>query len=126
MRRRLDRFCHLFLTAAVVAGVSACGKSSPNTSHEQNDLKTSTLQVTSNASANPESPRPKSAAPNQPDSSAWIEAAREDPDPRVRLHAIESWAIKPGKSLDPVTYALVDPDETVRARAQELFEAALE
>jgi hypothetical protein len=45
---------------------------------------------------------------------------------RVRLHANETWAIKPGKTLDPVMYALVDPDETVRARAQQLFESALE
>ena len=31
----------------------------------------------------------------------------------------------PGESLDPVTYALVDPDESVRARAQELLEQRL-
>jgi hypothetical protein len=29
-------------------------------------------------------------------------------------------------SLDPATYALVDPDEAVRARAQELFEQELD
>jgi len=56
---------------------------------------------------------------------AWLAAAREDPDPNVRLHALGTWAQHPGESLDPVTYALVDPDETVRARAQELFEEAL-
>ena len=28
----------------------------------------------------------------------------------------------PGASLDPVTHALVDPDEWVHARAQEVFE----
>jgi len=57
---------------------------------------------------------------------AWLTEARNDPDPHVRLQAIETWAINPGDSLDPVTYALVDPDETIRARAQELFEEALE
>ena len=56
---------------------------------------------------------------------AWLTAAREDPDPRVRIHAIEAWARNPGESLDPVTHALVDPDESVRARAQELLEEAL-
>ena len=126
MRRRLDRFCHLVLTAAIVAGVSACRKSSPNTSAAQNDLKTSSSQASSSAPANPKFTPAKSAAHSQTDSSPWLDAAREDPDPRVRLHAIETWAIKPGKTLDPVTYALVDPDETVRARAQELFEEALE
>src|SRR5688572_7248484 len=126
MRRCLDCSCHLFLAAAIVASLSGCGKSSPNSSHLEKDLTTISVQATSNASATRE-PRPsKSTAPNQTDSSAWLDAAREDPDPRVRLHAIETWAIKPGKSLDPVTYALADPDETVRARAQELFEDALE
>jgi hypothetical protein len=56
---------------------------------------------------------------------AWLAAAREDPDPNVRMHALEAWAQHPGESLDPATYALVDPDETVRARAQELVEEQL-
>ena len=56
---------------------------------------------------------------------AWLAAAREDPDPNVRLHALNAWAQHPGESLDPATYALVDPDETVRARAQELVEETL-
>ena len=56
---------------------------------------------------------------------AWLAAAREDPDPNVRMHALEVWAQHPGESLDPATHALVDPDETVRARAQELVEETL-
>ena len=55
----------------------------------------------------------------------WLTEARNDPDPTVRLNAIEAWARNPGESLDPVTHALVDPDESVRARAQELLEEAL-
>jgi hypothetical protein len=56
---------------------------------------------------------------------AWLAAAREDPDPNVRLHALGTWARHPGEYLDPLTYALVDPDEAVRARAQELVEEQL-
>jgi len=56
---------------------------------------------------------------------AWLAAAREDPDPNVRLHALGTWAQHPSESLDPVTYVLVDPDETVRSRAQELLEQEL-
>jgi len=41
------------------------------------------------------------------------------------MHALEAWAQQPGESLDPATYALVDPDETVRARAQELVDEQL-
>ena len=47
------------------------------------------------------------------------------PDPAIRLYALEVWAFDPGERLDPVTHALVDPDESVRARAQELLEEAL-
>ena len=64
-------------------------------------------------------------APTQTPDPAWLAAAREDPDPNVRRHALEAWAQHPGESLNPVTYALVDPDETVRARAQELVEERL-
>ena len=56
---------------------------------------------------------------------ALLDEALRDPDPNVRIHALETWAQHPGVSLDPVTYALVDPDESVRARAQELFEQEL-
>ena len=48
-----------------------------------------------------------------------------DPDPTIRLYALEAWALRPGLTLDPVTYALVDPDESVRARAQEVLEEVL-
>jgi hypothetical protein len=51
--------------------------------------------------------------------------APSDPDPERRLRAIEARANDPGADLDVLTYALVDPDEQVRARGQELFEAQL-
>jgi hypothetical protein len=53
----------------------------------------------------------------------WLAAVPADPS--VRLQAIEDWARGPQETFDPVTYALVDPDESVRARAQELWEEAL-
>jgi hypothetical protein len=64
-------------------------------------------------------------AQTQTPDDAWLAAAREDPDPNVRMHALEAWAQHPGESLDPATDALVDPDETVRTRAQELVEQEL-
>ena len=48
------------------------------------------------------------------------------PDPQVRLTALEQWAQhREGDSVDPLSHAMVDPDEQVRARAQELWEQAL-
>jgi hypothetical protein len=55
----------------------------------------------------------------------WLTEALKDPNPRVRLQALEAWANNPGDDLNPFTEAMVDPDERVRARAQELLEEAL-
>lgn len=66
-----------------------------------------------------------SVAQATPTDDASLTAARENPDPAVRLQALESWAQRPGASLDPMTYAMVDPDASVRIRAQELFEQNL-
>ena len=55
----------------------------------------------------------------------WFEEARENPDVTVRLQALALWAEQPGDGIDPLTYALVDEDEEVRARAEELWEQQL-
>jgi len=75
--------------------------------------------------------RPAAREPNlnsgvDVDAMARVSAALQDPDPGVRLKALEEWAQHPGGySIDPLTQALVDPDESVRARAQQLFDHAL-
>ena len=55
----------------------------------------------------------------------WFAERRESPDATVRLQALEHWAQQPGTGIDPLTYALVDEDEAVRARAEELYEQQL-
>ena len=55
----------------------------------------------------------------------WLAELLRAPDPNVRVQALDAWAQHPGALLDPVTYALVDPDESVRARAQEMLEEEL-
>ena len=55
----------------------------------------------------------------------WLDELLHSPDPNVRIQALDAWARKPTASLNPVTYALVDPDESVRARAQEVLEREL-
>src|SRR5215831_4870597 len=47
---------------------------------------------------------------------AWLDEHFHSADPNVRIQALDAWARQPTVSLDPVTYALVDPDESVRAR----------
>ncbi len=56
-----------------------------------------------------------SAPPEEPE---WLIKAQNDPNPITRLNAIEAWARNPTDSLDPITYSLLDPDESVRAEAQ--------
>jgi hypothetical protein len=53
---------------------------------------------------------------------SWLAVVNPDPDPQVRLEALEQWARHSNESLDPLMYALIDPDESVRARAQQLME----
>ena len=49
--------------------------------------------------------------------------ALQHPDKEVRREALQHWAGQGAATpLDPLTHALVDPDESVRARAQELVE----
>ena len=50
-------------------------------------------------------------------------AALQHPDKEVRRDALQRWAGQGAATpLDPLTYALVDPDESVRTKAQELVE----
>ncbi len=60
------------------------------------------------------------------DATAQVSAALQDPDPAVRIKALDRWAEQGAATpLDPLTQALVDPDESVRAKAQQLFDRAL-
>jgi hypothetical protein len=60
------------------------------------------------------------------DAMARVSAALQNPDPGVRLQGLEDWAQHPGGySIEPLSQALVDPDESVRARAQQLFDHAV-
>jgi hypothetical protein len=46
--------------------------------------------------------------------------------PQERIQALEQWvATRDGADINPLTHALVDPDEHVRARAQDLLEGLL-
>lgn len=63
---------------------------------------------------------------NGEDLPPWLVEQLHDPDPAVRIQALETWAKRPGEALDPLTRPLVDPDEAVRARAQALLEQELD
>jgi hypothetical protein len=55
----------------------------------------------------------------------WYAEMRESPEAGMRLYALEIWAQQPKEAIDPVTYALVDEDDGVRACAQELYDQQL-
>jgi HEAT repeat protein len=67
----------------------------------------------------------KAQPPAEPAGDPGIPAL-EAPNPQVRIQALEQWAQQhQGDAVDPLTYALVDPDEQVRARPQALWERML-
>lgn len=55
-------------------------------------------------------------------SQQWLAEAWNHPEVTVRRQALEVWAAQPNQDLDPLTYALVDEDESIRMRAQALYE----
>jgi hypothetical protein len=116
----------LLLGTTLAATLSACGKSPDKSANREQATSSITRDrlLFTNAKSN-QSPKELPVAIPTAEEPAWLTEALKDPDPRVRLNAIEAWARNPGASLDPVTHALVDPDESVRTRAQELLEEAL-
>jgi hypothetical protein len=122
--------CEFLAPVILVGGLLGCGQSAPDKAEH----------VAARPSAPPsrpaEPPGRKAAAelpasvpfasqPLSKEEPAWLTAARDNPDPSVRAQALETWAQRPGATLDPFTYALVDGNESVRARAQELLEEEL-
>jgi hypothetical protein len=123
MRHLIHRLGLLALT--VVVSLYGCGGSSP----ERSGRATSPEKKTSESRRAPEntstdawrsllsnSERPSMEEP------AGLTTARDDTDLSVQLQALETWGRDPEKMLDSLTHALVNPDEKVRARAQELLE----
>jgi hypothetical protein len=118
------------LALVILAGPVGCGQSAP-------DKAEHVAARPSAPPSRPEEPPGRKAAAELPASvafasqalseeePAWLSAVRDDPDPSVRTLALETWAQQPGATLDPFTYALVDGNESVRARAQALLEEEL-
>jgi len=111
----------LLLAAMLAATLSACEKSPDKSARSGQAAFLSPSLESHGQKPSEKLPVPVSSA----EEPAWLTDALNDPDPKVRIQALETWAQHPGEKLDPVTHALVDPDESVRARAQELFEEAM-
>lgn len=114
--------------AMLAAALGGCGNALPD--RHGAPLKAAPA-TTSQRQLDPQ-PAPVSAtAPTRHDEPVSVASAPssagtlQQPDPQTRLAALEVWAAGPRESLDPVTYALVDADEWVRLRAQELLEQEL-
>jgi hypothetical protein len=127
------------LCVAAVAGaltLQGCGKSPPLSS-DRRPSDEPDAHATSTRALSPEDHAGSKAldgvliantAPAQypiEDPPPWLAEMLHAPDPNVRIQGLDAWARYPGASLDPVTYALVDPDESVRTRAQQVLEQEL-
>jgi hypothetical protein len=95
-----------------------------NTESESSDCKLKPISTTESL---PRAERERTAPATRSSKGefAGLTSAQAGPDPTARLDALEAWARGARETLDPVTHALVDPDESVRARAQELWESVL-
>jgi len=102
----------------MVAALGGCGNAVPDKS-VVSAKSISTMRIA------PATNHPKYDAPVRVEIASSFEEPSQHSDPQMRLAALEVWAASPSESLDPVTYALVDPDEAVRVRAQELLEQEL-
>ena len=109
----------------------ACGRSSPDHSTSATLPRAVAVKpviaqpVRTGATTASMAPTTHPAESNHAPPPPWLAELLTDPDPQVRLQGLEAWGQHPGETLDAVTYALVDPDESVRERAQALFEEAL-
>lgn len=134
-RRLLRGLCYAAIAAALA--LQGCGKSPRLGAEGERSRPTAARAATVDTSVS----RPDalsgrtgsrnlaaSAPAEQPqaeDTPPWLAELLHASDPNVRIQALDAWARQPGASLDPVTYALVDPDASVRARAQEVLEEEL-
>jgi hypothetical protein len=130
----MKSFRHRELVQIVVApmilvAVASCGSAAPD--RPQVSLKAPASTTSQTTLFNELAIRAPATTPTQRDVpvsasiASSLEEVDQQPNPQVRMAALEVWAAAPSESLDPVTYALVDPDEAVRARAQELLEQEL-
>ena len=116
---------------AVALSLGACGRISP-------DQSVGATPSRAIAARQVIAQQPPTSAPNasmasvtqysestQAPQLSWLAELLNAPDPPVRLQGLDAWKRHPGETLNAVTYALVDPDESVRDQAQALFEEAL-
>jgi len=94
-------------SAATVGPIAQVAAALPSAARDQPDVP-----------ATAAAPIPHAAVP-------WPSAEMRDPDPRMRRFALEQWAREPTESLDLVAAALADPEESIRERAEQVFEEVL-
>jgi hypothetical protein len=107
------------------AGVPAPYAPTPDTRHTDAPRATSPAPAAAPAAPPPSNAPPPADQAQREAREQWFAELRESPDATVRLQALEHWAQQPGTGIDPLTYALVDEDEAVRARADALDEQQL-
>lgn len=108
-------------TVAAATILSACSRTDDTASRRE---ATAPAPTSAQVFRWPESRAVKPSAAH-PAAASWPPAEMQDPDPRMRRFALEQWARNPTESLDVVAAALVDPEESIRERAEQVFEEAL-
>jgi len=118
---------HTGSAAAVVAIPAGTAPPAPTPDQRRTDASraTSPVPTASSATLPPSDAQTPAEQAQRAARELWFADLRESPDATVRLQALEHWAQQPGTGINPLTHALVDEDEAVRARAEELYEQQL-
>ena len=113
----------------MAAALAGCGDAAPDkplasttAAHSTAVASTAPRLVTESAKRAPAATPTRDDVPVSTAIGSSFEEVNQHPDAQMRMAALEVWAAGAKESLDPVTYALVDPDDAVRTRAQELLE----
>ena len=113
----------LVTTAALAAAATlcACGRTEPTVSAPEAAAPARASAIEPKRASLPAvEPSPASLV-----TVAWAPVEMHDSDPQMRRFALEQWAREPTESLDLVAAAMVDPEESIRERAGQIFEEAL-
>ena len=104
------------MSSALISILSGCGPAASNDpvaiGAEQSTIASTSREGTA---------MPVASTSDLPD---WLQSALKDPNPEVRLKALEKWIEQHQSDVGLAMLVINDPDERVRAKAMQVIERA--
>ena|SRR5215831_2881877 len=102
--------------SALISVLYGCGSAASN-----DRVAIGSEQSTIAAQSGQDKAIPVASTSDLPD---WMQSALKDPNPDVRLKALEKWIEAKQSGVGPAMLVIDDPDQRVRAKALQLIERA--